>query len=52
MSELDIEVLKETVEKLPYEFIAESEDMTESTHLLSDDINIEIHFKKLILNKY
>ena len=52
MSELSIEVLKEIVEKLPDDFIVEFEDRNGSTFTLSDDINVKISEKKLVLKRY
>ena len=52
MSELTIEVLKEIVEKLPNDFIVEFEDRNSYTITISDDINIKISEKKLVLRTY
>ena len=52
MSELTIEVLKEIVEKLPNDFIVESKDRNGSTFTVSDDINVKISEKKLVLRTY
>ena len=52
MSELTIEVLKEIVEKLPNDFIVEFKDRNGSTVTVSDDINVKISEKKLVLKKY
>ena len=52
MSELIIEVLKEIVEKLPNDFIVEFKDRNGSTVTVSDDINIKISEKKLVLRTY
>ncbi|WP_405282261.1 hypothetical protein [Methanobrevibacter sp.] len=52
MSELTIEVLKEIVEKLPNDFIVEFKDRNSSTFTVSDDINVKISEKKLILRTY
>ena len=52
MSELSIEVLKEIVEKLPNDFIVEFKDRNGSTVTVSDDINIKISEKKLVLRTY
>ena len=52
MSELTIEVLKEIVEKLPNDFIVEFKDRNSSTFTVSDDINVKISEKKLILRIY
>ena len=49
MSELTIEVLKEIVEKLPDDFIVEFKDRNGSTVTVSDDINVKISEKKLVL---
>ena len=49
MSELTIEVLKEIVEKLPDDFIVEFKDRNGSTVTVSDDINVKISKKKLVL---
>ncbi|WP_295614293.1 hypothetical protein [uncultured Methanobrevibacter sp.] len=52
MSELTIEVLKEIVEKLPNDFIVEFKDRNGSTFTVSDDINVKISEKKLVLRTY
>ena len=52
MSELTIEVLKEIVEKLPNDFIVEFKDRNGSTFTVSDDINVKISEKKLVLKTY
>lgn len=52
MSELSIEVLKEIVEKLPNDFIVEFKDRNGSTFTVSDDINVKISEKKLVLRTY
>ena len=52
MSELSIEVLKEIVEKLPNDFIVEFKDRNGSTFTVSDDINVKISEKKLVLKPY
>ena len=52
MSELSIEVLKEIVEKLPNDFIVEFKDRNGSTVTVSDDINVKISEKKLVLKTY
>lgn len=52
MSELTIEVLKEIVEKIPDDFIVEFKDNEGSTFTLSDDINVKVSEKKLVLKKY
>lgn len=52
MSELTIEVLKEIVEKLPNDFIVEFKDRNGSTVTVSDDINVKISEKKLVLKTY
>ena len=52
MSELSIEVLKEIVEKLPNDFIVEFKDRNGSTVTVSDDINVKIAEKKLVLKPY
>ena len=52
MSELTIEVLKEIVEKLPDDFIVEFKDRNSSTVTVSDDINVKISEKKLVLRTY
>lgn len=52
MSELTIEVLKEIVEKLPNDFIVEFKDRNGSTDTVSDDINVKISEKKLVLRTY
>ena len=52
MSELTIEVLKEIVEKLPDDYIVEFKDREGSPFILSDDINVKISEKKLVLKRY
>lgn len=52
MSELSIEVLKEIVEKLPDDYIVEFKDREGSTVTVSDDINVKISEKKLVLITY
>lgn len=52
MSELNIEVLKQIVEKLPDDFIVEFEDISGSTFIISDNINVKVSEKKLTLRKY
>ena len=52
MSELNIETLKEIVEKLPDDFLVEFKDKEGSTFTLSDDINVKVSEKKLVLKKY
>ena len=52
MSELSIEVLKEIVEKLPNDFIVEFKDRNGSIFTVSDDINVKISEKKLVLRTY
>ena len=52
MSELSIEVLKEIVEKLPNDFIVEFKDRNGSTFTVSDDINVKISEKRLVLRTY
>ena len=52
MSELSIEILKEIVEKLPNDFIVEFKDRNGSTVTVSDDINVKISEKKLVLRTY
>ena len=52
MSELNIETLKEIVEKLPDDFLVEFEDRNRSTSVLSDDIRVMVSEKKLILRLY
>ena len=52
MSELTIEVLKEIVEKLPDDFIVEFKDRNGSTVTVSDDINVKISEKKLVMRTY
>ena len=52
MSELNIEILKEIVEKLPDDFLVEFKDNEGSTFTLSDNINVKISEKKLVLKKY
>ena len=45
MSELNIEILKEIVEKLPDDFLVEFKDKEGSTFTLSDDINVKVSEK-------
>ena len=52
MSELNIEILKEIVEKLPDDFLVEFKDNEGSTFTLSDNINVKVSEKKLVLKKY
>ncbi len=52
MSELNIEILKQIVEKLPNDFIVEFEDINGSTCIISDNINVKVSEKKLTLKKY
>lgn len=52
MSKLNIETLKEIVEKLPDDFLVEFKDKEGSTFTLSDDINVKVSEKKLVLKKY
>lgn len=52
MSELSIEILKEIVEKLPDDFIVEFKNREGYTVTVSDDINVKISEKKLILRTY
>lgn len=52
MSELSIGVLKEIVKKLPNDFIVEFKDRNGSTVTVSDDINVKISEKKLVLRTY
>ena len=52
MSELSIGVLKEIVEKLHNDFIVEFKDRNGSTVTVSDDINVKISEKKLVLRTY
>ena len=52
MSELSVEVLKEIVEKLPDDFIVEFKNREGSTVTVSDDINVKISEKKLVLRTY
>ena len=52
MSELNIEILKEIVEKLPDDFLVEFKDNEGSTFTLSDNINVKVYEKKLVLKKY
>lgn len=52
MSELNIEILKEIVEKLPDDFLVEFEDINGSTHTVSDNISVKVSEKKLVLKKY
>ena len=52
MSELSIEILKQIVEKLPDDFIVEFKNREGSTVTVSDDINVKISEKKLVLRTY
>lgn len=52
MSELSIEILKEIVEELPDDFIVEFKNREGYTVTVSDDINVKISEKKLILRTY
>ena len=52
MSELNIEILKQIAEKLPDDFIVEFEDISGSTCIVSDNINVKVSEKKLTLRKY
>lgn len=52
MSELTIETLKEIVEKLPKDYSVEFKDRNDATYKVSDDINIKISEKKLVLKPY
>ena len=52
MSELNIEILKEIVEKLPDDFLVEFEDTNGSTYVVSDNISVKVSEKKLVLKKY
>ena len=52
MSELNIEILKQIIEKLPNDFIVEFEDINGSTCIVSDNINIKVSEKKLTLRKH
>ena len=52
MAELNIEILKEIVEKLPDDFLVEFKDNEGSTFTLSDNINVKVYEKKLVLKKY
>ena len=52
MSELTIETLKEIVEKLPNDYLVEFKDRNDATYKVSDDINIKISEKKLVLKPY
>ena len=52
MAELNIEILKQIVEKLPDDFIVEFEDINGSTCIVSDNINIKVSKKKLTQKKY
>ena len=45
MSELNIEILKEIVEKLPDDFLVEFKDNEGSTFTLSDNINVKVSEK-------
>ena len=47
MSVLNIEVLKEIVEKLPNDFIVEFDDLP-----VSDKFEVDVSAKKLVLKKY
>ncbi len=52
MPELNIEILKEIVEKLPDDFLVEFEDINGSTYAVSDNISVKVSEKKLVLKKY
>ena len=52
MSELSIEILKQIVEKLPDDFIVEFKNREGSTVTVSDDINVKISEKRLVLRTY
>ena len=52
MAELNIEILKQIVEKLPDDFLVEFEDINGSTYTISDNINVKVSEKKLVLKKY
>lgn len=52
MAVLNIEVLKEIVDKLPDDFSVEFEDGQGKVSPLSDDINIKVSKKKLVLSLY
>lgn len=52
MSELTIEVLKKIVEKLPDDFTVEFKDRDNTVSTLSDNINVKISEKKLVLKRY
>ena len=52
MSKLNIETLKEIVEKLPDDFLVEFEDINGSTYTVSDNISVKVSDKKLVLKKY
>lgn len=47
MSVLNIEVLKEIVEKLPDDFIVEFDDLP-----ISDKFEVDVSGRKLVLKKY
>ena len=47
MTVLNIEVLKEIVEKLPGDFTVEFDDLP-----VSDKFEVDVSGKKLVLNKY
>ena len=51
MAILEISVLKEIIEKVPEDFEVEFNDL-DTTHQISDKVEIDVSGKKLILKKY
>lgn len=51
MAILEISVLKEIIEKVPEDFEIEFNDR-DTTHQISDKVEIDVSGKKLILKKY
>ena len=51
MSELDIDVLKRIISKVPDDFMVEF-DNGKDTYKLSDEIQINVSEKKIIFTKY
>jgi hypothetical protein len=51
MAILEISVLKEIIEKVPEDFDLEFDDRN-TTHKISDKVEIDVSGKKLILKKY
>lgn len=52
MAVLDIEVLKEIVEKLPDDFTVEFKDRKGSVSRVSDEVTVKVSEKKLVLKLY